>query len=150
MNKTYVSLDLETTGFDPSSDDIIEIGAVKFQGDEVLETLHTLVNPHRPLPYRIQILTGITPDEVDAAPPLPIVLGDLVSFIGDHPIIGQSVSFDLSFLWQSGVSLQNPTYDTFELATILLPTPPTIASPPSPSSLAFPIRCVIAHFPTLR
>ena len=122
MNKTYVSLDLETTGFDPQSDDIIEIGAVKFRGDEVVDTLHTLVNPHRPLPYRIQILTGITPGDVDAAPPLSVVLGDLVSFIGDHPIIGQSVSFDLSFLNQKGVSLQNPVYDTFELGTILLPT----------------------------
>ena len=122
MNKTYVSLDLETTGFDPESDDIIEIGAVRFRGEEILDTLHTLVNPHRPLPYRIQILTGIAPEEVDAAPPLSVVLGDLVSFIGGHPVIGQSISFDLSFLQQNGVSLQNPAYDTFELATILLPT----------------------------
>ncbi|MBE0415967.1 MAG: 3'-5' exonuclease, partial [Dehalococcoidia bacterium] len=122
MNKTYVSLDLETTGLDPQSDEIIEIGAVKFRGNEVVETFHTLVKPYRPLPYRIRILTGLIPQEVDAAPPLPVVLGDLVPFLGDLPIIGQSISFDISFLSEKGVSLLNPTYDTFELATILLPT----------------------------
>lgn len=122
MNKTYVSLDLETTGLNPSSDKIIEIGAVKFRDHEVLDTLNTLVNPYRPLPYRIQILTGINPQEVDSAPPISVVLGDLVSLIGNHPIIGHNVSFDLSFLSQNGVSPQNPTYDTLGLATILLPT----------------------------
>lgn len=122
MNKTYVSLDLETTGLDPRSDEIIEIGAVKFQGDKVLETFHALAKSRQPLPYRIQILTGITSQEVDAAPPLAVALGDLVSFLGDHPIVGQSISFDLGFLSENGVSLFNPTYDTFELATILLPT----------------------------
>lgn len=122
MNRTYVSLDLETTGLDPSSDEVIEIGAVKFRGNEFLEEFHTMVKPYRPLPYRIQILTGITPQDVDTAPPLPVVLGGLVSFIGEHPIIGQSVSFDLSFLSEKGVSLENQVYDTYELATILLPT----------------------------
>ena len=122
MSETYVSLDLETTGLDPRSDDIIEIGAVKFQGDDILETFHTLVKPYRSLPYRIQVLTGIAQSDVDAAPPLSAVLSDLVSFLGDHPIVGQSIAYDLSFLLEKGVSLLNPIYDTFELATILLPT----------------------------
>jgi len=122
VSEIFVSLDLETTGLDPQSDEIIEIGAVKFQGGEVVETYHTLVKPYRPLPYRIQVLTGITPREVNSAPPLAVVLGDLVSFIGDHPIIGQSIAFDLSFLSEKGISLTPQVYDTFELATILLPT----------------------------
>ena len=122
MNEIFVSLDLETTGLDPSSDEIIEIGAVKFRGDEVVDTFHTLVKPYRPLPYRIQILTGLTSREVEAAPPLAVVLGALVSFLGDHPIIGQSAAFDLGFLSEKGVSLKNKIYDTLELATILLPT----------------------------
>ena len=122
MNDTYVALDLETTGLDPKSDEIIEIGAVKFRGKEVVGTFHTLVKPYRPLPYRIQILTGIAQAEVDSAPPLATVLGDLVAFIGHHPIVGQSVSCDLSFLSERGVSLPNPVFDTLELASILLPT----------------------------
>ncbi|MFQ5988157.1 MAG: exonuclease domain-containing protein, partial [Dehalococcoidia bacterium] len=122
MSETCVSLDLETTGLDPRSDEIIEIGAVKFQDDDILETFHTLVKPYRSVPYRIQVLTGIAQWDVDAAPPLSVVLSDLVSFLGDHPIVGQSVAFDLSFLLEKGVGLPNPSYDTFELATILLPT----------------------------
>jgi len=124
MDETFVSLDLETTGLDPSSDEIIEIGAVKFRGDEVVDTFHTMVKAYRPLPYRIQILTGLTPRDVEAAPPLAVVLGTLVSFLSDHPIIGQSTAFDLGFLSQKGVSLENRIYDTLELATILLPTLP--------------------------
>lgn len=124
MDDTFVSLDLETTGLDPSRDEIIEIGAVKFRGNEVVDTFHTMVKPHRPLPYRIQILTGLTPRDVEAAPPLAVVLGGLVSFLGNHPVIGQSATFDLGFLSQKGVSLENRIYDTLELATILLPTLP--------------------------
>ena len=122
MDDTFVSLDLETTGLDPSRDEIIEIGAVKFRGNEVVDTFHTMVKPHRPLPYRIQILTGLTPRDVESAPPLAVVLGGLVSFLGNHPVIGQSAAFDLGFLSQKGVCLENRIYDTLELATILLPT----------------------------
>ncbi|MFW6126370.1 MAG: exonuclease domain-containing protein, partial [Chloroflexota bacterium] len=122
MDRTYVSLDLETTGFDPYADDIIEIGAVKFCGDTVLGTYHSLARPLEPLPYRIQILTGITDQDLENAPPSGIALSDLVSFLEDLPIVGHSISFDLSFLSQKGIELANAAYDTWELATILLPT----------------------------
>jgi DNA polymerase-3 subunit epsilon/ATP-dependent DNA helicase DinG len=122
--ETFISLDLETTGLDPSSDDIVEIGAVKFCGDDVVDTFHTMVKSYQKLPYHIQILTGITDRDVEAAPPLAVVLDALISFLGDYPIIGQSVAFDLGFLSEKGVSLQNRIFDTFELATILLPTLP--------------------------
>ncbi|NOQ43480.1 MAG: DNA polymerase III subunit epsilon, partial [Dehalococcoidia bacterium] len=88
--ETFISLDLETTGLDSSSDDIIEIGAVKFCGDDVVDTFHTMVKSYSKLPYHIQILTGITNREVEAAPPLAAVLDALISFLGDYPIIGQS------------------------------------------------------------
>jgi DNA polymerase III epsilon subunit-like protein len=50
--RTYVSLDLETTGLNPDRDAIIEVGAVKFRGDKALETWSSLVRPERPIPYR--------------------------------------------------------------------------------------------------
>jgi predicted DnaQ family exonuclease/DinG family helicase len=122
MDETLVSLDLETTGLDPLSDEIIEIGAVKFRGAEVVDTFHTMVKPYRPLPYHIQILTGITPTELEAAPPLAVLIDDLVSFLGSHPVVGQNIAFDLAFLSEKGVIPENRAYDTFELASILLPT----------------------------
>jgi len=83
-----------------------------------------MVKSYSNLPYHIQILTGITNREVETAPPLAAVLDALISFLGDYPIIGQSVAFDLGFLSEKGVNFQNRIFDTFELATILLPTLP--------------------------
>ena len=120
MNQTYISLDLETTGLNPDTDEIIEIGAIKFQGEEVIDTFHSLVNPQRPLPYRIQLLCGITQADVAAAPAFPELASGLIAFLENDPIVGHNISFDLSFLARQGIKLTNPTYDTHELATILL------------------------------
>lgn len=121
MNQTYISLDLETTGLDPERDQIIEIGAVKFQGKEVLDTFSTLVNPGCSLPYHVSLITGITSEELEAAPPFPVVAASLLSFVGDYPIVGQNVNFDLDFLRSQGISFSGTVYDTLEIANILLP-----------------------------
>ncbi len=121
MSRIYVALDLETTGLSATRDAIIEIGVVKFRDDEVLETWTTLVNPGRPLPYRIQRLTGITDDDLRDAPELFSVLGHLTRIVGHHPIVGHNVAFDLGFLNRQGLFLSNPPVDTFELASILMP-----------------------------
>ena len=121
MSRIYVALDLETTGLNPERDAITEIGVVKFRDEQVLDTWSSLVNPQRPIPYRIQQLTGITQEEVDTAPSFPSVTGTLLSFIKEYPIVGHSVSFDLGFLKSQGLFLGNRTIDTFELASILLP-----------------------------
>jgi DNA polymerase-3 subunit epsilon/ATP-dependent DNA helicase DinG len=120
MSQTYVSLDLETTGLSPEGDEIIEIAAVKFEAERTLDTFHTLVNPHRPLPYRIQVLTGIAPADVEAAPSWPVAAGELASFVDSCPIVGQNIAFDLDFLAARGIKLANPAYDTFDLANLLL------------------------------
>jgi predicted DnaQ family exonuclease/DinG family helicase len=123
LASTYVALDLETTGLEPGSDAIIEVGAVKFDPKGVVqETFSTLVNPGRPVPYRIQMLTGIAPEEVTEAPPMDAVAPRLQQFIADHPIVGQNVlGFDLRFLAAAGLSHSPVAYDTHELAVLLLP-----------------------------
>ena len=118
---TYVALDLETTGLNPDQDTIIEIGAVKFQRRQVLETFQTLVNPYRELSPFIKRLTGIAQKNVDRAPPFASVAGELQNFIGSFPIVGHHVSFDMGFLSSHGVQLNNEVYDTWDLASILLP-----------------------------
>jgi predicted DnaQ family exonuclease/DinG family helicase len=120
MHQTYISLDLETTGLNPDTDEIIEIGAVKFQGEQVIDTFHSLVNPQRPLPYRIQLLCGITPTELADAPAFSDIASELISFLDTEPIVGHNISFDLNFLAKKGIKPANPTYDTYELSTILL------------------------------
>ena len=70
MSRTYAALDLETTGLDPQADAITEIGAVRFTRDTVLDRFSTFINPRRPIPERIQAITGIRPADVEGAPPL--------------------------------------------------------------------------------
>lgn len=121
MARVYVTLDIETTGLNPERDAILEIGAVRFKGSQTFETFSSLVDPGRPIPYKIQQLTGITPADIQGAPPLNTVLDDLRRFVGDHPIIGHNINFDLSFLRKHGLFQTNVGVDTFELASILLP-----------------------------
>ncbi len=118
---TYVAVDLETTGLDSDRDTIIEVGAVRFRGHDVLGTFETLVNPYRDLPPFIQRLTGISQSSVDQAPPFGAVAGELRDFVGSLPVVGHNISFDLKFLSKHGVQLINPAYDTWDLASILLP-----------------------------
>jgi predicted DnaQ family exonuclease/DinG family helicase len=121
MSRIYVALDLETTGLRPEHDAIIEIGAVKFRENEVLETWSSLVNPQRPIPHKITQLTGITQAEADQSPILSSVISPFGSFVRDYPIVGHNVPFDLGFLKRYNLFLNNPAIDTFELAGILLP-----------------------------
>ncbi len=121
MLPIYVALDLETTGLDPDRDAIIEIGAVKFRGEEVLEEFSTLVNPGRPLPSEIVVLTGLTDEELEAAPRLHEVLHRFSRFVGDRLVVGHSIGFDLEFLHRHSILEPNRLLDTFTLATILAP-----------------------------
>jgi len=121
--RLYVALDLETTGLNVKRDTIIEIGAVLFQGTQILERFTTLVNPQRPIPHFIQQLTGIRSADVAQAPTLPEVLPELLSFVRPDvtAVIAHNVDFDLGFLKQAGINFHRPALDTFELSTILLP-----------------------------
>ncbi|MFN2184522.1 MAG: PolC-type DNA polymerase III, partial [Anaerolineae bacterium] len=124
MNRTYVALDLETTGLDADRDTILEVGAVRFRTSfsngtvqaQVQETWSSTVNPGRPIPIQVQHLTGITQEEVSRAPRFSQVLEPLRSFLGSHPLIGHNVSFDLSFLDKHYLPLDNLAVDTFEMA----------------------------------
>lgn len=121
MPRIYVSLDLEFTGLDPRRDEIIEIGMVKFRGQQTLETFSSLVHASRPVSYKIQQLGGITQAEVDRAPSLDSLRGQILGFVKSHPIVGHSVEVDLRFLNRGATLLHNLAIDTFELASILLP-----------------------------
>lgn len=121
MARQYVALDLETTGLDAERDSIIEVGAVRFAEDQVLEEMTTLVNPGCALSPKIQRLTGIQADELRGAPPLRQAMRRLEAFVGSNVVVGHSIGFDLAFLARQGVLTSNRKYDTFELSTILLP-----------------------------
>ncbi len=143
MAATYIALDLETTGLDPEADAIIEIGAVSFSRDGVLDRFETLVNPAKAIPPRVQALTGIGHDDVRRAPPLAVVAGDLERFLGDTPIVGHNVAgFDARFLDRAGIRRAEALYDTQELAGLLLPglTEYGLAALVEQFGIPFPLR----------
>ncbi len=119
---SLVTLDIETTGLDSSRDAIIEIGAVRFNGKRVEGEWESLINPNRKIPALVTQLTGITDDMVNKAPPLHAVLPELADFIGNAPVIGHNVQFDLSFLQPHHILSLNEVLDTYELAAVLMPS----------------------------
>ncbi len=120
-----VALDLETTGLHAEQDAILEVAAIKFQGATILDKMETLVSPGRAIPFRVQRLTGITPQHVADAPDFESIARQLQLFLGDYPIVGHSIPFDVGFLRRRGLVRNNPLIDTFELATVLLPSLPS-------------------------
>ncbi len=120
-----VALDLETTGLHAEQDAIVEVAAIKFQGTQVIDTLETLVAPGRSIPYRVQRLTGITSKKLAGAPPFELISKNLQTFLSDFPIVGHSIPFDVGFLRRRGLARTNSLIDTFELATVLLPSLPS-------------------------
>ncbi len=117
-----VAIDIETTGLDPHNDAIIEIGAVRFNGHRVESEWSTLINPGRPISGFITQLTGISNEMVKNAPPVKAVINDLADFVGDAPVLGHNVAFDLGFLARQNILRYNEPIDTYELASVLLPT----------------------------
>ncbi len=120
--EAFVAVDIETTGLDPERDALIEIGAVKFGGNRVEAEWSSLVNPKRHIPEFITKLTGIDDAMVRDAPALPGVIRGLETFIGDAPIVGHNIRFDLGFLQRQIPLALNEIIDTYELASVLLPT----------------------------
>ncbi len=118
---SMVALDLETTGLDVRQDKIIEIGMIRFDGAEVLETYQTFVNPDRPIPPAVSQLTHITNPMVTHAPHILDVLDEVSDFVGDDAIVGHNIGFDLGFLRRYKILTKNRCTDTYELASVLLP-----------------------------
>lgn len=126
LNGTYVVFDLETTGFSPVKDKIIEIGAVKVEKGKITEKFSSFVNPKVPIPFQITQLTSITDEMVLEAPDIETVLPDFLAFIGDAALVAHNASFDVGFIEQNcryQDIMPDFTYvDTVAMARILLPT----------------------------
>ena len=122
--ETLVALDLETTGLDPKSDRVIEVGAVKFRGDDEIARFATMVNPRMAIPQFASTLTGISQSDVEMSPEWQQVSPELDEFIGGSRLVGHQVRFDVSFLRNGGIDVDAGSYDTLEMARVALPHGP--------------------------
>lgn len=125
MIDSYVCVDLETTGLNPKTDRIIEIGAVRVEGHVIVDEWETLVNPGRQLDEYIIALTGIHDEQLTSAPTIEQVLPELFKMIGSHVLLGHSVIFDFSFIKRAAVaqkmSFERDGIDTLKIARKYLP-----------------------------
>lgn len=125
IESTCVVFDLETTGFSPTQNRIIEIGAVKVENGEITDRFSTFVNPQVPIPFRIEQLTSINDNMVMDAPTIEEVLPKFLDFIGDAVLAAHNASFDVSFIEENmrrqGLWRDFTYVDTVALARVLLP-----------------------------
>ena len=125
LDDTYVVFDLETTGFSPKNDSIIEIGAVKIKNGVIIDNFSEFVNPRRAIPYKITELTGITEDMVRDAQSIHDVLPRFIDFIGDSVVVAHNASFDCSFIAKNcndmGLEFSPTVVDTVQVCRFLYP-----------------------------
>ena len=126
MARTFVAIDIETTGLDPAADRIIEVAAVRFDvhGRE-WEHFQQVVAPGVAVPAFIERFTGLTAEMLAGAPALEAVLPGFTAFAGDDPLVGHNLGFDLRFLADAGFRSAGECFDTAELARLLLPGLPS-------------------------
>ncbi|HIT64773.1 MAG TPA: PolC-type DNA polymerase III, partial [Candidatus Ventrimonas merdavium] len=121
----YVVFDIETTGFSPEKNQIIEIGAVKVEHGAITEKFSTFVNPREPIPFEIEQLTGISDQMVLDSPGIETILPQFLEFCQGCVLVAHNASFDVSFISHQaqvqGIPFQPTVLDTVALARQLLP-----------------------------
>lgn len=125
LDSSYVIFDLETTGFSPELNNIIEIGAVKVKDGKIIDRFSAFVNPKEPIPFRIEQLTGINDGMVINAPGIETVLPEFLDFSKDCVMVAHNADFDTSFIIKKahllGLKPEFTIVDTVSMARILLP-----------------------------
>lgn len=115
----FIAVDVETTGFSATEDEIIEIGAVKICDGEVVDRFHTLVNSDKDIPNYIEKLTGISNEMVSDAPNIKAVMKEFCTFAGDTVLVAHNAKFDIRFL-QAGAEQAGIYYCPAYIDTVML------------------------------
>lgn len=120
----YTVIDTETTGLDPSYDEVIEIGAIRYRNHEEVARFQTYVHPDGPLNPEAQRINGITWRDVDGAPDIDSAIKLFLEFIEHDILVGYNVRFDIKFLQtRSGIMLDNYCVDVLPMARTALSLP---------------------------
>lgn len=121
----FVVFDIETTGFSPVNNRIIEIGAVRVSGGEIADRYSTFINPDVPIPFEIEKLTGIHDDMVMGAPMIETILPEFLDFCKDAVLVAHNANFDMGFIMENsrrqGIEKKFTYVDTVGIARVLLP-----------------------------
>jgi len=119
MKKRYSIVDLETTGGRYIRDRVTEVAVVLHDGERILDTFESLVNPECYIPYGITQLTGITQEMVNEAPCFYEVARQIVEMTEGAVFVAHNVRFDYSFLREEFARL-GYTFTRKQLCTVRL------------------------------
>jgi len=125
LTTTFVVFDTETTGFNAGgSDSMIEIGAVKICGGEIVDRFDELINPNKILNPKITELTNITDQMLEDKESEEVVTKKFMEWVGDLPMVAHNAKFDISFLEMAFKKynlgeFKNTVIDTLELSRTL-------------------------------
>ena len=125
-DEEFVVFDIETTGLNSHTNEIIEIGAVKIKSGRIVDRYSQLINPGRPIPYHITEITSITDEQVANEPKIDKVIGKFVDFVGDAVLVAHNAPFDMGFIKRDikkylNIDYQCSVIDTLQMARDLFP-----------------------------
>ena len=115
----YVTIDVETTGLQPTTHEIVEVSAVRFRGWQPVEKYTTLCFPRKGIEQGASDVNGITEEMVAGLPAFDEIVPSLLEFIGADNVVGHNLEFDVRFLWHYGLDLfqeKRKYFDTLDLA----------------------------------
>ncbi len=121
FEKNFVIVDLETTGLSPLKNEIIEIGAIKVENGQVVDTMDIFVKPKNPVSYFITNLTGITNEMLKDGYEIEDGMKKFIEFSENYTLIAHNARFDIGFLNSNmnscfNKSLENKYLDTVKIS----------------------------------
>lgn len=116
----FCVIDLETTGGNPETEKIIEVGMVIIEDRKISEERSFLINPQKEIPDFVQKLTGIRKADVEHSPKIEEVIDEIVQFIGDSILVAHNTSFDIPFLNGVLKKLHRPTLENKVICTNIM------------------------------
>ena len=118
-------VDIETTGGDPKSDRITEIAIYVHDGEKIVDSFESLINPQMPIPPFITRMTGIDNEMVSGAPPFYEIAKKIVETTQDTVFVAHNARFDYSFIQkefrQLGYTFTRKQICTVKLSRKLIP-----------------------------
>lgn len=115
---SFVVVDVETTGINCSSNRICQLSAIRYEEFKPTLKFDTYINPHLKILPETTAVNGITNAMVESSPTISQIYESFIEFVGNSPVIGYNLSFDLKFLFTSGIDLisKRKLYDVYELS----------------------------------
>lgn len=120
LPNSYTVIDIETTGFEISFDEIIEVAAIRVVDGKEVAHFQSLVKPQEDVSEFIEELTGITNEMLADAPDLNSILPQYRAFLGQDTLLGHNIHFDINFIYDETYNLDLPALSNNFVDTLRL------------------------------